>query len=73
MCDLKAHPKSLSTDGTTHECDILVDADGVHSTVRKLILGADDPVVLARRSGWRDIMASKPYEDFKSCIESLKI
>ncbi|RYP62638.1 hypothetical protein DL771_009631 [Monosporascus sp. 5C6A] len=31
------------TDGTTHECNILFDADGIHSSVRKLILGDGDP------------------------------
>ncbi|KAI0015786.1 salicylate hydroxylase [Xylariomycetidae sp. FL0641] len=27
-------------DGSAHDCDVLVGADGIHSTVRKLILGA---------------------------------
>ncbi|KAJ4406460.1 hypothetical protein N0V82_010130 [Gnomoniopsis sp. IMI 355080] len=61
------------TDGTTHEYDILVGADGIHSTVRKLILGADDPAASARNSGWLGIMVLKPFEEAKSCIESLNI
>lgn len=63
----------FSTDGTTHECDILVGADGIHSTVRKLILGPDDPAASAKNSGWWGIMVLKPYEEARSCIESLNI
>ncbi|OAX78600.1 hypothetical protein ACJ72_07090 [Emergomyces africanus] len=39
------------TDGTTRECGILVGADGIHSTVRKIILGEDDPAVSPRNAG----------------------
>ncbi|KAJ4413371.1 hypothetical protein N0V82_008587 [Gnomoniopsis sp. IMI 355080] len=47
-------------DGTTHECDIIVGADGIHSALRGMILG-DDPAAQPRNTGWWAIMALKPY------------
>ncbi|KAI1767169.1 FAD/NAD(P)-binding domain-containing protein [Hypoxylon sp. FL1150] len=38
-------------DGTTHECDILVGVDGIHSTARKVILGEKDPASSPRNNG----------------------
>ncbi|KAI0438190.1 hypothetical protein F4803DRAFT_565457 [Xylaria telfairii] len=38
-------------DGTTYQCDILIGADGIRSTVRKLILGEDDPAVSPGNTG----------------------
>lgn len=49
------------TDGSTHECDILIGADGIHSLIRPIILGANDPAVSPRNTGWRVVMALKPY------------
>lgn len=61
-------PITLSfTDGTTHECDILVGADGIHSVVRKLILG-NDPAASPRNTGAWTIMALKSAADAESSL-----
>ncbi|KAK0609932.1 hypothetical protein B0T17DRAFT_593809 [Bombardia bombarda] len=49
------------TDDTTHECDILVGADGIHSTVRKLVLGENDPAASPRNTGLWIVMSLQPY------------
>jgi 2-polyprenyl-6-methoxyphenol hydroxylase-like FAD-dependent oxidoreductase len=43
--DQKGGPVTLSfSDGTTAEADAVVGADGVHSLVREIIIGADKPI-----------------------------
>lgn len=55
-------------DGSTHECDILVGADGVHSTVRKIVLGEDDPAATPRQTGQWALMTLNPYEEARASI-----
>lgn len=57
-------------DGSTHVCDILIGADGIHSTVSKHILGENDAAAHPKNAGWWAIMALKPYELARASIGS---
>lgn len=48
-------------DESTHECDVLIGADGIHSVVRGIVLGEGDPAVRPRNTGWWAIMGLKAY------------
>lgn len=55
-------------DGSTHECDVLIGADGIHSIVRGIVLGDGDPAVRPRNTGWWAIMGLKPYAAARSSL-----
>ncbi|KAI1810985.1 hypothetical protein GGS20DRAFT_142737 [Poronia punctata] len=55
-------------DGTSHECDILVGADGVHSVVRQHVLGKDDPAAQPRNTGVWLVMTLQPYEKARAIM-----
>ncbi|EGE85316.2 hypothetical protein BDDG_08261 [Blastomyces dermatitidis ATCC 18188] len=56
------------TDETRHECDIVVGAGGIRSTVRRGILGERDPATNVRNAGWWAVMALKSYADVRASI-----
>lgn len=62
----------IFTDGSTHECDILVGTDGIDSTVRKFIHG-DDPAASPRNTGaWAIITQKNGAEAMKLFGDDLK-
>lgn len=56
------------TDGTTHDCDILVGADGIHSTVRKRVLGENDPAASPRNTGAWFLMTLQPFDKVQASL-----
>lgn len=55
-------------DGSTHECDILIGADGVHSVVRGIVLGAEHAADHARNTGSWVIMTLQPYDKAQASL-----
>ncbi|KAI1073991.1 FAD/NAD(P)-binding domain-containing protein [Whalleya microplaca] len=60
--DQGGHVTLYFADGTTHECDVLVGADGIHSTVRKLVLGENDPAASPQNTGAWFLMTLQPFD-----------
>lgn len=50
---------------------ILIGADGIRSVVRKAILGADDPAVNPRNTGWWALMTLQPYDKARASLGAL--
>jgi 2-polyprenyl-6-methoxyphenol hydroxylase-like FAD-dependent oxidoreductase len=51
------------TDATSGRFDLVVGADGIHSVVRRLVLGADDPgTVYSGYTCWRTVVPVRPKE-----------
>lgn len=49
-------------DGSTFVCDILVGSDGIHSMIRKYIVGKDHPSASPTFAGWWTVWTTVPFE-----------
>ena len=59
-------------DGSTATADVLIGCDGVHSIVRKHLLGADHPAVgLKNHDGWNWVQRAVTAEEVKELNEGL--
>ena len=47
------------SDGTSGDYDLVVGADGIHSTVRRLAVGPVEPAY-AGTMGWRSVIPARP-------------
>lgn len=60
------------TDGSTHECDVLVGTDGIDSTVRKFIHGDDTGASPRNTGAWAIITQKNGAEGMKIFGDDLK-
>ncbi|KAI4866659.1 hypothetical protein F4820DRAFT_446881 [Hypoxylon rubiginosum] len=67
--DAGSSVKIYFTDGTTHECDILISDDGIHSAVRKIILG-NGPAASPRNTGMWLVMTLQPYAEAQASTDN---
>ena len=54
--------KVIFSDGNVHSADIIIGADGLHSNVRKAVLGEETPV-FTRQIAWRSIVPNSINQD----------
>ena len=60
------------TDGNVAEADCVLGTDGIHSTIRKILLGKDHPTVAPKFTGAVAFRALVPMSDFRDVIGSEK-
>ncbi|KAF2163337.1 hypothetical protein M409DRAFT_57619 [Zasmidium cellare ATCC 36951] len=55
-------------DGSTKVANVVIGADGIHSYVRRYILGEDDPAAKPRLTPWYNLWTMLPYEQARATI-----
>lgn len=49
-------------DGSSFTCDILIGADGIHSMIRKYVVGKDHPAASPAFAGWWTVWMTVPFD-----------
>lgn len=68
-----ASKKESCTDLADCDASVLIGADGIRSTVRKIILGEQDPAADPTNTGWWAIMTLQPYDKARASIGAASV